>query len=82
MKKRPCSLLYLCIYCRGWNIKIRDAFYFSESLEFGMVGINEWAPHATEAPFIGWKQSGIGAESGSEGLFEYMEKKLVSWGGL
>jgi acyl-CoA reductase-like NAD-dependent aldehyde dehydrogenase len=65
-----------------WTNNINDAFYFSESLEFGMVGINEWAPHATEAPFIGWKQSGIGAESGSEGLFEYMEKKLISWGGL
>ena len=39
-----------------------------------MVGVNEWAPHATEAPFGGWKQSGLGNESGSEGLFEYMEK--------
>ncbi|MBG9377671.1 NAD-dependent succinate-semialdehyde dehydrogenase [Panacibacter sp. DH6] len=65
-----------------WTNNINDAFYFSEALEFGMVGINEWAPHATEAPFGGWKQSGIGHESGSEGLFEYMEKKLISWGGL
>lgn len=65
-----------------WTNNINDAFLFSESLEFGMVGINEWAPHATEAPFGGWKQSGIGAESGSEGLFEYMEKKLISWGSL
>ena len=65
-----------------WTNNINDAFYFSEALEFGMVGINEWAPHATEAPFGGWKQSGIGHESGSEGLYEYMEKKLVSWGGL
>lgn len=65
-----------------WTNNINDAFYFSEALEFGMVGINEWAPHATEAPFIGWKQSGVGAESGSEGLFEYMEKKLISWGGI
>ncbi|CAN5810935.1 succinate-semialdehyde dehydrogenase [soil metagenome] len=65
-----------------WTNNINDAFLFSESLEFGMVGINEWAPHATEAPFGGWKQSGIGHESGSEGLYEYMEKKLISWGGL
>jgi len=63
-----------------WTNNINDAFFFSESLEFGMVGINEWAPHATEAPFGGWKQSGLGHESGSEGLYEYMEKKLVSWG--
>jgi len=65
-----------------WTNNINDAFFFSESLEFGMVGINEWAPHATEAPFGGWKQSGIGHESGSEGLYEYMEKKLISWGNI
>lgn len=54
----------------------------AEGLEFGIVGINEWAPHGTEAPFGGWKHSGQGHESGSEGLYEYMEKKLISIGGL
>lgn len=61
---------------------INTAVRASEALEFGMVGINEWAPHGTEAPFGGWKQSGIGHESGSEGLLEYMEKKLISMGGI
>ncbi len=65
-----------------WTNNINDAFFFAEALEFGMVGINEWAPHGTEAPFGGWKQSGIGHESGSEGLYEYMEKKLISFGSL
>ncbi len=54
----------------------------AEGLEFGIIGINEWAPHGTEAPFGGWKHSGQGHESGSEGLYEYMEKKLISIGGL
>jgi len=54
----------------------------AEGLEFGIVGINEWAPHGTEAPFGGWKYSGQGHESGSEGLYEYMEKKLISIGGI
>ncbi|HRH59377.1 MAG TPA: aldehyde dehydrogenase family protein, partial [Chitinophagaceae bacterium] len=58
------------------------AFYYSEALEFGMVGINEWLPQGVEAPFLGWKQSALGAESGSEGLYEYMEKKLISYGGI
>lgn len=53
-----------------------------EGLEFGMIGVNEWNPHATEAPFPGWKQSGVGHESGREGLEEYLETKLVSLGGL
>jgi acyl-CoA reductase-like NAD-dependent aldehyde dehydrogenase len=61
---------------------LKTAIYASERLEFGMVGINEWAPHGTELPFGGWKQSGQGHESGSEGLYEYLEKKLISIGGL
>ncbi|MBZ5858821.1 NAD-dependent succinate-semialdehyde dehydrogenase [Flavihumibacter profundi] len=61
---------------------LNTAIHVSEQLEFGMVGINEWAPHGTESPFGGWKYSGQGHESGSEGLFEYMEKKLISIGGL
>ncbi|MFM8449339.1 MAG: NAD-dependent succinate-semialdehyde dehydrogenase [Haliscomenobacter sp.] len=61
---------------------LQDAIYFSEGLEAGIVGVNEWLPHATEAPFGGWKASGIGQESGPEGLLEYMEKKLISIGSL
>ena len=65
-----------------WTNDLRASVKASEALEFGMVGINEWVPHATEAPFGGWKQSGIGHESGSEGLSEYLETKLVAVGGL
>ena len=61
---------------------IRTAMLASEQLHFGMVGINEWTPHGTELPFGGWNYSGQGHESGSEGLYEYMEKKLVSIGGI
>ena len=61
---------------------ITTAMLASEQLHFGMVGINEWTPHGTELPFGGWNYSGQGHESGSEGLYEYMEKKLVSIGGL
>lgn len=65
-----------------WTNNLNDAIYLSEKLEFGMVGINEWAPQGTEAPFGGWKHSGLGHESGSEGLYEYLEKKLISTGNL
>lgn len=53
-----------------------------ERLEFGMIGVNEWAPHATEAPFAGRKDSGLGHESGREGLLDNLETKLVSLGSL
>lgn len=65
-----------------WTQDLNTAIHVSEKLEFGMVGVNEWAPHGTEAPFIGWKASGLGHESGPEGLREYMEKKLIGIGGL
>lgn len=61
---------------------IKTANFFAENLEFGMVGINEWAPQGTELPFSGWKSSGIGHESGSEGLKEYLELKLISYGNM
>jgi len=61
---------------------IRAAWKAAEHLEFGMVGINEWFPHGIEAPFHGWKQSGQGSESGAEGLHEYLETKVVAFGGI
>jgi acyl-CoA reductase-like NAD-dependent aldehyde dehydrogenase len=61
---------------------LRASIRISEALEYGIVGINEWNPHAIEAPFGGWKQSGQGYECGEEGLHEYLEKKLVAWGDL
>ena len=65
-----------------WTNDLRAAIRASERLEFGMIGVNEWTPQATEAPFGGWKQSGLGHESGTEGLEEYLETKLVSMGDL
>jgi succinate-semialdehyde dehydrogenase len=62
--------------------QLNTAIKIAEGLEFGMVGVNEWTPQALEAPFIGWKQSGIGMECGREGLEDYMESKLIGIGGL
>jgi acyl-CoA reductase-like NAD-dependent aldehyde dehydrogenase len=61
---------------------LRTAMRASEKLDFGIVGVNEWSAHATEAPFGGRKSSGLGRECGSEGLAEYLEEKLVSIGGI
>jgi acyl-CoA reductase-like NAD-dependent aldehyde dehydrogenase len=65
-----------------WTNDLRTATRTSERLEFGMIGVNEWSPQAVEAPFVGWKESGLGREAGAEGLDEYMETKLVAFGGL
>lgn len=63
-----------------WTNDLRIARQTSEALEFGLVGVNDWNPFATEGPFTGWKESGIGRESGPEGLDEYLETKLISIG--
>lgn len=65
-----------------WTNDLKTSIHVSEQLEFGLVGVNEWYPQAFEAPFGGWKQSGMGYECGEDGLVEYMEKKLISIGGL
>ncbi|MEW6320845.1 MAG: NAD-dependent succinate-semialdehyde dehydrogenase [Acidobacteriota bacterium] len=65
-----------------WTNDLRSAMRAAERLEFGMVGVNEWTPQSVEGPFGGWKQSGLGHESGAEGLAEYLETKLVAYGGL
>jgi acyl-CoA reductase-like NAD-dependent aldehyde dehydrogenase len=61
---------------------LTSALRLAEGLQFGIIGINEWAANGTEGPFTGWKQSGIGSESGPEGFHEYVETKLVSIGGI
>ncbi|MGH8913185.1 MAG: NAD-dependent succinate-semialdehyde dehydrogenase [Acidimicrobiia bacterium] len=61
---------------------LATAFKVSEELEFGMIGINDWHPSTPEAPFGGMKQSGLGRESGVEGIHEYVEPKTRFFGNL
>jgi acyl-CoA reductase-like NAD-dependent aldehyde dehydrogenase len=58
------------------------ALRVSEDLEYGLVAINDWVVAAPEAPFGGVKQSGVGRESGPEGLHEYLEAKTRYFGGI
>lgn len=52
----------------------------AESLEYGIIGWNDGAPSAAQAPFGGMKESGIGREGGIEGLEAFLETKYVSIG--
>lgn len=65
-----------------WTRDLQTAVRAYERLEFGMIGVNDWTPHSVEAPFSGWKESGLGRECGLEGLREYLETKVVALGGL
>lgn len=61
---------------------LNTALRASEALEYGMVCVNDWLPATPEAPFGGVKQSGLGRESGREGLYEYLEAKTTFFGGV
>lgn len=59
---------------RAWRV--------AEALQFGIVGLNDGAPSAAQAPFGGVKLSGLGREGGLEGIDAFLETKYLSWGGL
>lgn len=50
----------------------------SEKLDYGMVGVNDSAIFAVQAPFGGVKESGQGREGGKYGLEDYLETKMIS----
>jgi succinate-semialdehyde dehydrogenase / glutarate-semialdehyde dehydrogenase len=51
----------------------------SEGLEYGIIGINDPIPAApVQAPFGGFKESGIGREGGHFGLEGFLEYKYIS----
>ncbi len=58
---------------------INQAIRVTEALEYGIVGLNDGGPSAAQAPFGGFKQSGIGREGGRQGMDEYLETKYVSF---
>jgi succinate-semialdehyde dehydrogenase / glutarate-semialdehyde dehydrogenase len=51
-----------------------------EQLEYGIVGLNDGVPSTPQAPFGGFKQSGLGREGGHHGIEEYLEVKYISVG--
>ncbi|MGJ9457269.1 NAD-dependent succinate-semialdehyde dehydrogenase [Oceanobacillus sp. CF4.6] len=59
---------------------ISKAIRVGEKLEFGIVGINDGLPSTAQAPFGGFKESGIGREGGHQGMDEYLEVKYFSIG--
>lgn len=54
---------------RGWAV--------AEQIEAGAVGVNVNDTSELQAPFGGWKMSGIGRELGPEGLEAFLEKKHI-----
>ena len=49
----------------------------ASKLKMGTVWINDFHPYFAQAPWGGYKQSGIGRELGKAGLAEYQEEKHI-----
>ncbi|MGH8429572.1 MAG: aldehyde dehydrogenase family protein, partial [Solimonas sp.] len=60
-----------------WTQNIQRAFALSEAIESGMVWVNTYRAVSFMSPFGGYKQSGIGRESGIEAIDEYLQTKSV-----
>lgn len=50
----------------------------SERIEAGMIGLNRGAVSDPAAPFGGMKQSGLGREGASEGIYEFLETQYIA----
>eukprot|EP00871_Galdieria_phlegrea_P000182 jgi/Galph1/1164/GphlegSOOS_G5866.1 len=68
------SYLYTTNLSRAWRM--------AESLESGMVGLNEPMISAATFPFGGVKESGIGREGSKYGIAEYVNLKYILMGGI
>ncbi|WP_299209225.1 NAD-dependent succinate-semialdehyde dehydrogenase [uncultured Tateyamaria sp.] len=66
----------LAAYAFTNSLKI--ATDIANDFEAGWVGINEFSPALAEAPFCGFKDSGLGAEGGPEGFDAYLKIKFIS----
>jgi succinate-semialdehyde dehydrogenase / glutarate-semialdehyde dehydrogenase len=62
----------------AFTTDLNRALHVAESLETGMVGLNQGIVSNASAPFGGIKESGFGREGGHEGIHEYLEVKYVA----
>jgi len=68
------AYVYTADAARQWRVM--------ETLEYGMVGVNDGLISTEVAPFGGIKESGFGREGSHHGLADYMNVKYCLLGGL
>jgi aldehyde dehydrogenase (NAD+) len=60
-----------------WTRDVNKAYEVARKLQAGVVWINDWHMLRSDAPFGGYKQSGIGREMGVQSLDAYTQVKHV-----
>ena len=63
-----------------WSADEERALSVARRLRTGTVNVNGGNFYGADAPFGGYKQSGIGREMGPEGFEEYLETKTIAIG--
>lgn len=61
-----------------WSQDLVTAESLALRIQAGSVWINDWHMLRTDAPFGGYKESGIGREMGVAGFEAYLETKVIS----
>jgi len=60
-----------------WTGNIRRAIEVPKRIKSGTVWVNTYRAVSFVAPFGGYKQSGLGRESGQQAIQEYLQTKTV-----
>jgi len=60
-----------------WTRSLKRAMLMTEKLKAGTVWVNNYRATSFTSPFGGYKESGIGRESGVEAIKEYLQTKCV-----
>ena len=63
-----------------WSASEERALAVARRLRTGTVNVNGGIFFGADAPFGGYKQSGVGREMGREGFEEYLETKTMGIG--
>lgn len=60
-----------------WTKSLHRAMLMTDKIKAGTIWVNNYRATSFTSPFGGYKQSGIGRESGLESIKEYVETKCV-----
>jgi acyl-CoA reductase-like NAD-dependent aldehyde dehydrogenase len=61
-----------------WSGSLKTIMRVSQGIRTGTIWVNRHLNPGPEVPFGGYKQSGVGRETGMEGLMEYLQTKHIS----
>jgi len=63
-----------------WSSDEESALSVARRIRTGMIAVNGGFYYGHDLPSGGFKQSGLGRESGSEGFEEFLESKVIAIG--